>query len=229
MFGVFRILYVFVFVFISLIWGQFFSGMQILYNCKGDLLKHKSLPHSKSFSCFPSPSCFCFLISFHSSDSRHILGLPRPDCKQFPETASLFPSSTLWHSITPSQTASLPSLFTWTTLAHSSKLRSTALPYRTFQVVVSSLSPVFAAPRTAACQASLPFTISQRLLSETSADISVPTALYSHHRYRASSCFISSCLFSHLVMILWLAKTIDFFVIFLPNTYLASNKWRMNG
>ena len=39
MFSVFRILYVFVFVFISLIWGQFFSGMQILYNCKGDLPK----------------------------------------------------------------------------------------------------------------------------------------------------------------------------------------------
>lgn len=188
MFGVFRILcFLFCFVlFISLIWGQFFSGMQILYNVqRWPSLKHKSLPRSNPLSCFPFPSSFCFLISFHNSNSTHILGSPQSKIVSIPEKASFFLSLLhSWHSITPSQTISLPSLFTWTTLTHlKTPLNNLTLQSLPSCCLVTSPVWLFAAPQDCKQYLSLSFTVSQSFAFKTSPDISVPMALYSHHRY----------------------------------------------
>lgn len=79
-----------------LIWGQLSLACKFYTIVRVVFLKHKSLPHSKSFSCF---HLHAFLISHLHAHT----GFPKPNCNQFPEESSSF--SPLYNVI-PSQTAS---------------------------------------------------------------------------------------------------------------------------
>lgn len=78
--------------------------MKISYICLFKSTNPYHIQNPLVVLCFHLVSAF--LISFPSSQTMHILTPAKPDCKQFPEKASLFLSSTLWHSVTLSQTAS---------------------------------------------------------------------------------------------------------------------------
>lgn len=158
-------------------------------------LKLKSLPHSKSFSCFPTISGFCLSNLIFQLPHHEHTGLHRSQIASY--FLNKLPFLSLPHSDTMSHLPRLPllfSLFQWNN------------PYPPIKTQLNN--PTLGKP------------------SRTSPNTSVPIALNSSHHYRV--CLVVLCLrvalCLHLVMILWWAKAIDFFVILVPDTYLAFNK-----